>query len=498
MKRNLFSLSHYKPMTFSMGELIPIAWVETLPGDTFQMSTGAFIRMLELNTPVMHPVHVRIAHHWVPISLIWDDYADFFTGGSDGKQTPTHPYVALDGCAVGSLDDYLGLPATGASTWGGTINVSALARRAYATIYNSDYRDQQICSELTVDTTSGQDTTTNSSIQRVCWPKDYFTTMREEETLGDEVTIPLTGEARVTGIGYESQTTPLTSGTAYETDGTAGVTYADYSQSHNSSTPLLTEEDPSNAGFPNIRAQLSDAGAMISMGDWYAAQAAQIFQQRRNVYGARYPELIRRAYGVRSRDQRAVDPVYLGGGRATIQFSEAIASDGANTGDLYGHGAGAVRTRRFRKFFDEHGILMSFVYVVPKAVYMESINRKWLRTTKEEYFMKEYQLVGEQAVTYKEAQATHSTPDAIMGYQERYGDYKDHPSEIAGDFNSSLNTWTMHRDYSGDIALNQSWLECNPTTRIFKSTSTDNIIGLFNNSIQARRQMLRSPSGKAM
>ena len=66
MKRSKFSLSHYKLLSCDMGELVPIALTEVLPGDTIQQATSALIRCSPLIAPVMHPVHVRIHHWYVP------------------------------------------------------------------------------------------------------------------------------------------------------------------------------------------------------------------------------------------------------------------------------------------------------------------------------------------------------------------------------------------------------------------------------------------------
>jgi len=67
MKRNKFSLSNYKLLSCDMGELVPIGLHEVLPGDTFQQSSSALIRVSPLLAPVMHPVRIRIHHWFVPL-----------------------------------------------------------------------------------------------------------------------------------------------------------------------------------------------------------------------------------------------------------------------------------------------------------------------------------------------------------------------------------------------------------------------------------------------
>ena len=99
----------------NMGELIPLTWYDTLPGDTIQHATSSLIRVSPLLSPVMHPVNVRIHHWFVPLRLIWDDFEDFITGGDDGLDATAHPYRS-SAVAEGQLLDYLGIPPTSANS----------------------------------------------------------------------------------------------------------------------------------------------------------------------------------------------------------------------------------------------------------------------------------------------------------------------------------------------------------------------------------------------
>lgn len=81
MKRGKFSLSNYKLLTFDQGQLVPCGLTEVLPGDTIQQATTALVRTNPLQAPVMHPVHARIHHWFVPHRIVWDDWENFITGG---------------------------------------------------------------------------------------------------------------------------------------------------------------------------------------------------------------------------------------------------------------------------------------------------------------------------------------------------------------------------------------------------------------------------------
>ena len=175
-KRSKHDLSHYRQTTCNQGELIPIACQEVLPGDTFQMSSSALIRLSPLVAPVMHPVHATIRHYFVPYRLIMDDWESFITGGETGADSTTFPTITLTPTA-GSLADHFGLPL------GTSITVNALPFRAYALIYNEMVRNSQIQTELTIDTSDGTDSTTNTTLQSVNWDKDRFTSSKASAQL---------------------------------------------------------------------------------------------------------------------------------------------------------------------------------------------------------------------------------------------------------------------------------------------------------------------------
>ena len=142
-------------------------------------------------------------------------------------------------------------------------------------------------------------------------------------------------------------------------------------------------------------------------------------------YGSRYVEYLR-YLGVKSSDARLQRPEYLGGGKQTIQFSEVLqTAEGTDpVGELRGHGIGAVRSNRYRRFFEEHGYVFTFMSVRPKTIYVQGLPRTFNRRTKEDFFQKELQAIGQQEVLNKELYASHSQPNGVFGYQDRYDEYR--------------------------------------------------------------------------
>lgn len=495
MKRNKFSLSHHKLLTCNMGELVPIACMEVLPGDAFQMATSALVRCSPLLTPVMHPVDVRIHHWFVPHRLSWTDWENFITGGPDGNNASVMPTISTggSGVSVSSLADYLGIP-TGVANK----SYSALPTRGYQRIYNEWYRDQDLETAATIDLTDGADTTTTTSLQNCDWEKDYLTSARPWEQKGPSITLPLGSTAPVKGIGIRDasaagvdsnvstrETLPLTTPRTYP-----------FSISTASASSGNIEVTSGTDRTPKIYADLSEATAS-SVNLLREAFALQRYEEARARYGSRYTEYLR-YLGVRSSDARLQRPEYLGGGRNTIQFSEVLqtggTSAGAQTGvgNLAGHGIAATRSNRFRRFFEEHGYIISLMSVRPKTMYIQGLRRTFNRTVKEDFWQHELEHIGQQEVLNKEVYLAHATPEGTFGYQDRYDEYRREESWVSGEFRSTLNMWHFARSFSGDPALNATFVKCVPSEAPFAVNSSNTLWIMVKNSVQARRMLTRT------
>lgn len=486
MKRNKFSLSNYKLFSCDMAELIPIGVFEVLPGDTIQHATTALVRASPLVSPVMHPVEVRIHHWYVPYRLCWDSWEDFITGGPDGMNASAFPTITLSGGAVaGGLYDYMGVPPGGTN-----VQLSALPNRAYNLIWSEWYRDQDLQTELAVSKADGADVTTDRNLQFCAWEKDYYTSARPWEQKGPSITIPIGSTAPVVsdGTGIPKFTSAnLASFNLVSGPSTASASYSGVSGA-----------GVQNAAWqdPELKADLSGASA-VTINALREAMALQRFEEARARYGSRYVEYLR-YLGVRSSDARLQRPEYLGGGKNTIQFSEVLqtaAGDGSvgNTvGALKGHGIGAMRSNRYRRFIEEHGIVMSLMSIRPKTIYGNNLPRMWRRRVKEDFWQRELEHIGQQEVANQEVYVAHSAPDGVFGYQDRYDEYRRQESTIAAEFRSTLNYWHMARIFASDPALNASFVKCDPTERIFASSVTDVMYVMANHSIQARRLVAKT------
>lgn len=501
MKRSKHSLSHYNLLSCNQGELVPIGLVEVLPGDTFQHATSLLMRVSPLLAPVMHPVNAKIHHFYVPHRLVWNKsmegdangWESFITGGSDGMDASEFPVIELASCAEGSLANYLGVPVTS-----NPVEVSALPFRVYAKVFNEFYRDQDLVTELPISYDEGVDATTNLTLQAAAWEKDYFTSARPWEQKGPSISVPLTGNAPL-----QSTDVPFTLST--EDDGAVN-------RELQASNAAMTSFALTGANQPSppqsvkwgdeigAEAVLSGLTA-VDMNDLRLAMALQRYEEARARYGSRYTEYLR-FLGIKSSDARLQRPEYLGGGKQTVQFSEVLttASTGAASfqpndvvGNLRGHGIAAMRSNRYRRFFEEHGYVISLMVVRPRTIYANGLFRHWNRRTKEDFWQLELQHAGQQAVLKKEVYVDSVAPDSTLGWQDRYDEYRRMESRVAGEFaTSTLNFWHMARIFASEPSLNADFITANPTNRIYAVTTKDQLYVMANHSIQARRLVAKT------
>lgn len=481
MKRSKHSLSHYVLSTFDMGQLIPVGHFEVLPGDSVRMSSSCLLRVSPLMAPVMHPVVVRLHHWYVPYRILWDEWEEFITGGSDGlgdgAVLPVTPAGTVH--SAKTLADYLGIPP------GVPTTATTFPFVAYNKIWNEFYRDQDLQPEV--------DENGNGYVLDVSWEKDYFTSARPWTQKGPDVTLPIAGSANVVPSGHPTFQTSL------------GVNAGRITNAAN--TQLFGPEFPGPASSiygwnnPGLSVDLTTATSQ-TVNNVRLAFALQRYQEARAQYGSRYTEYLR-YLGVRSSDARLQRPEYLGGGRATISFSEVLrtGNDSATPdidpiGEMRGHGISAMRSRRFVRFFEEHGVVMSLCSIRPRSMYSDGLHRSFLRRTKEDYWQRELEQIGQQEVENAEVYAAHASPTGVFGYQDRYAEYRHHPSYVTSEFRSTMADWHLARSFGSAPALNDSFIRCVPSKRIHAEQTQNVIWGMFSHSIQARRMVGHKTIGR--
>ncbi len=500
-KRNVFNLSYESKLTVNAGELVPIMCKPVVPGDKFRVNTEMLVRLAPLVAPMMHRVNVFTHYFFVPNRLVWNQWEDFITKGVDGTDTPAFPTLKLPttvDTANGhrffgdsSLWDYLGLPSlnqignatfqtqspNGVKAPAG-YEVSALPFRDYLLIYNEYYRDQNLTSEIEFSRDGGstEAITTNPllMLRRRAWEKDYFTSALPWVQRGPEVTVPVSGAGGSMDVELKSTAADQYYVSSSESRPTGklevvnGVLYATHESSGTSVGAYLSPN--------NFQVNVDEMG--VSINDLRTSNALQRWFERNARSGSRYIEQILSHFGVRSSDARLQRPQFLGGGRVPVSVSEVLQTSSTDEtspqANMAGHGISASVNHGFTRYFEEHGYIIGIMSVMPRTGYQQGVPRDFRKFDNMDFYFPEFAHLGEQEIKNEELYLNQYDADnsGTFGYTPRYAEYKYSLNEAHGDFRGNMAFWHLNRIFTEKPNLNTTFVECNPSNRVFATAET--------------------------
>lgn len=424
---------------------------------------------------------------------------------------------------VGSLWDYLGLKTQGNVTYGFGFNghISAMPFFAYQKIYNDFYRRDQIEKELQFPVNVGgiflddfgasqytpsQDNDENPwnwtelfKLRSRNYERDYFTSALPTPQFGDDVIV---GDGLLSWIHDDTVVTPR--GRAIN-----GQIFGNYGYGTSQSAvfndgidaPLLpsvngaqlNKQDYEFGGL-RVSPELGSAiaGSMrantFTINELRLAIQLQGIREKINRGGTRYLEIMQSIYGVVVPDARIQRPVYLGGVKnpvsigAVVQTSESqISPQGTLTGKA--QAAGGANLFKTSYEFKEHGYLITIMSVTPRTSYYGGIPRKFMKKYPEDFYLPDFDHLGEQEIMNSELHFEFDTDDmgqnlneGMFGYTPRYSELKSALSSVHGEFRTTLDNWHVSRDFDAKPALNTEFIkiESEDVSRIFEFENIEN------------------------
>nr|DAE84508.1 MAG TPA: Capsid protein [Microviridae sp.] len=488
-------------MTFNEGKLVPFFVDEVLPGDTISLTVRDFCRLATPVAPFMDNLYLDKFFFFVPNRLVWEHWQNFCFEQEDPDDSTDYvvPTCQLAGGTagengIGTVWDYFALP-TGLTN---ALNVNALPFRMYYLIWNEWFRDENLQKSVKIDKS---DTNAVFKQDRVSdqpsWifstgttyvngfalaPRgkrfDYFTSALPFQQKGPGVSIGLAGTASVDStipIDWPMEVKP--NGGSYSTVNRYELAETDYATrtgalwTNNSNR---NDWSGTNLKLPDFSEGLTvdlDSSSIFTISSLRTAFQMQKFYERLARGGSRYTEVLTSFFGVVSPDSRLQRPEYLGGSSKMMNINPVAQTsstgDVTPQGNLAAYGVSASKYHAFTKSFVEHGYIIGLLEVRADLTYQQGINKMWLRSTVYDWFWPTFAHLSEQAILNAEIYAQGTDEDkGVFGYQERYAEYRYHPSEICGHFRSTytkpLDVWHLSQKFDSLPTLSDQFIQDNP------------------------------------
>lgn len=396
----------------------------------------------------------------------------------------------------------------------GSVRLSALPFRAYESIYNSFYRNDQN-DPLMINGKPEYDVyVPNIGDGSDSYPYKLYRRNWELDFLTSAVQSPQQGIAPLVGVSQQGDFTFVNK----DSDGNVGyfTAKANLSADGSTITGFQLSDRVELSGIPTNPASASDvpdevkrgtiyslnqmALAGISINDFRNVNSLQRWLETNIRRGYKYRDQIKSHYGV-DIDEKILDmPEFIGGVSSPV-FSSQVNQTVETESDPLGSYAGQLSlitssNHSIKHYCDEHGFIIGILSIVPVPNYSQLLPKHFLKYNYLDYYFPEFAHIGMQPIDYREVcpiQQFGVDPNGLndtFGYQRPWYDYIASVDEVHGLFRTNLRNFVLNRQFDSKPYLNADFLQVDPEqlNDIFTVQDVeDKILGQIQFNVIAKR-----------
>lgn len=361
--------------------------------------------------------------------------------------------------------------------------ISILHLRANYNIWYNNYRD--ILLEADAFEPYDGDNITDDELfvllvpRQRCWEKDAFTTALDNPGTGN-VGVPVGMQNFGTVGEYDTFVQDIDITNVPEVNADANNIYK---VEIDGSTWYLPTAYLTGINQQDNGENANSAGG-FSLYQLDAAQRAQKWLQKALFFGNRISDFYYMHFGVRFLDARLRLPELLTSSTELVKLDVVMNNTNITTevggevyqsiaGDRAAYASAYDNGNSFSRFCEEHGVIMSYLTIMPQVTYAYGMNRDYSRLDQFDFAFSEFATLGMDAVYDSEITAsTFKTKPSVFGYQGKYYDYKAKHSEEHGELLDSQDMYTFSRKFNmfGEETrpkLNYEFVHCFPSLDMF-------------------------------
>ncbi|QCS37158.1 major capsid protein [Tortoise microvirus 62] len=493
--RSLFDLSHLHSTTFpTIGSIIPVACIETVPSDSFELSCTALMRALPQVVPLYSKQRLTIHAFYHRMSDLWVHAETFMTRGYTGNTVYHIPYLSSADSSFAkwisgngaplyphmSILPYfipasLGKTGTVLNSW----HINALPLFAYHRIWRDYYINKNYfinqrfllpdddCDfrlndkgEIISYAASGLEWFFDE-IKYRSYSDDYFTSAFPSPQRGTAPTLDFT--ASISNLALSSLSLRARPGSSWSTtrnvpsdvnDVSLGGILADsppFFRTWNTSELVSGHslDAANNAfnsfianGFETVPTSISTASSVINssitLNQIRELAVAQSELERMAKTDGSYSDFGLTFFGRSSKNSQVFKATYIGGTQQSILYSEVLqTSQTQNTplGSYAGHGISMSNNGYLGKVdCDDYGYILILASIVPDTYYSQGIDIMWTRSLQSDMYLPDRARLGLRAILNKElyVSGTASVDNNIFAYQNPFDELRYMPNKVSG------------------------------------------------------------------